>query len=189
MLYSTSSLYIKYLHIVNSIFFFTQSRCFFKRVWTVLDNIFIQSNAYMVNPEDVSSVMHCVNYGYFNFSRCGSDQELLTIVGKAEFRNWNNFKLAILRGEFTFDLTRRSSTVLSTHLWRWIWNCLTLWWWKKSHLVHKGTCSVHLYRDSWESHAGLGKKHFDINRYWKQHKKTEGVKIPILTPFLYLQFI
>ena len=50
----------------------------------------------------VLSVVHCVNDWYLIFNRCSSEQHPLKTVGKMEFWNWNN--LAMMRGEFTFDL-------------------------------------------------------------------------------------
>ncbi len=53
---------------------------------------------------------HCVNYWYWNFNRCNSEQQPLKTVGKTEF--WNNF--VILWSEFTFDLMGRSFIVIGT---------------------------------------------------------------------------
>ena len=114
----------------------------------------------------VLSVMHCVNDWYLNFNCCSSEQQPLKTVGKMEFWNWNN--LAILRGEFTFDLTGRSFTFLSTHLSSWISICLVFLWWKYSfkmvHFVHSYVWCARWLR--YWTHAELGSVHCNMDWCW-----------------------
>ena len=84
----------------------------------------------MVMSEDVSrNVRHAlrITTGIW-ISTVAAVQQSLKTVRKMEFWNWNN--LVISRGEFTFDLMRRSFTVIGPRLSSWIWIRLAFLWWK-----------------------------------------------------------